>query len=197
MRAMAAVVHKRQEFMVRAMAAILMAITLIIASASHAAGAAKPENEETAPAVPQRGDERSPQEKSLKDAGQVVTHPRVSEIIGKTVTTNQKEHLGEVQDLILSSDGQISYLVVSKGGVAGIGAKLCAIPWQASRPTIQEKFVLVNLSKQQFEGAPAFGDWREFKERGYERKVRSYYGEDAGFEDQKQTPGLEVQRETR
>ena len=70
----------------------------------------------------------------------------------------------------------------------GIGDKLCAIPWQASNPRIHERALLVNISKNRFESAPSFSTWDEFKQVGYESKVRAYYGDEAGSGIQKQQP---------
>jgi sporulation protein YlmC with PRC-barrel domain len=106
--------------------------------------------------------------------------PRASEIIGKNVTNSQKQDLGECEDLILSSDGRVSYLIISKGGLAGVGDKKYAIPWQAADVRVQEDNLLVDVTKDRLEGAPNFADWDEFKSGAYESRVRAYYGE-GGF----------------
>jgi sporulation protein YlmC with PRC-barrel domain len=58
------------------------------------------------------------------------TH-RASKIIGSEVRTAQDRKVGKVKDLVLSdpSSGTISHVVVSVGGVAGMGDKLFAVPF--------------------------------------------------------------------
>jgi sporulation protein YlmC with PRC-barrel domain len=171
----------------RAMVAILMAMALILATGSQAVlaqGAGKTPGE-TSPMTPQRGGDRPMGEMPMQSEGQVMAVPRAAEIIGLAVTNEQHQDLGKVEDLILSPDGRISYLVVSKGGVLGFGGKLCAIPWQASNPKIHDRALVVNISQERFEGAPTFANWLEFKEGGYESKVRAYYGEGTSFEGQR------------
>lgn len=154
----------------RTMVAILMAITLVLAAGSQAvfaqAGKAEPSM------MPPRSSERP-----MKSDTPLVTVPRASNIIGLTVTNDQHQDLGKIADLILSSDGRVSYVVISRGGILGVGDKLSAIPWQASNPRIHEKALVVDISKERFEKAPSFASWAEFKTTGFESKVRAYYGE--------------------
>jgi sporulation protein YlmC with PRC-barrel domain len=58
------------------------------------------------------------------------TH-RASKIIGSEVRNAQNKKVGEVKDLVLAdpSSGTISHVVVSVGGVAGMGDKLFAVPF--------------------------------------------------------------------
>jgi hypothetical protein len=174
--------------------AILMAMALVLAFGSQAVFAqAAGGGAGQTPTMPPRGSEKPTGggllgERPMTGETPPMAVPRAGEIIGLTVTNDQHQELGTVDDLILSSDGRISYVVISSGGVLGVGEKLCAIPWQTSNPRIRERALVVNVSKERFERAPTFGNWAEFKEGGYESKVRSYYGEGAGFEGQKEKP---------
>ena len=58
------------------------------------------------------------------------TH-RASKIIGSEVRNARDQKVGRVKDLVLSdpSSGTISHFVVSVGGVAGMGDKLFAVPF--------------------------------------------------------------------
>jgi hypothetical protein len=108
--------------------------------------------------------------------------PRASELIGLSVTNDQGEHLGKVGDFIVSNDGRIAYIVISSGGVLGFGEKLCAIPWRASNPRIQENSLVVSISQERFQSAPSFESWADFRESGFVDKVRAYYGEGTASE---------------
>jgi sporulation protein YlmC with PRC-barrel domain len=172
-----------------------LALILAVGQPGFAAGAGKAEGEGGIKTMPQTDvdrpadrpsaggaptSERSMDDKSMK-SGQLTAVPRASELIGKDVVNNQNQELGECEDLILSSDGRVSYLIVSRGGVAGVGEKFYAIPWQASAVSFHGDDLRVNISKERFEGAPAFAGWDEFQ-GGYESRVRAYYGEGKGFE---------------
>jgi sporulation protein YlmC with PRC-barrel domain len=54
---------------------------------------------------------------------------RASTIIGATVVDSAGEDVGEIDDLVVSSDTGDIQAVLSIGGVAGIGAKLVAVPF--------------------------------------------------------------------
>src|SRR5215475_12163691 len=54
-----------------------------------------------------------------------------SDLIGATVKNPEGESLGSIQELVLDpKDAKIKNVVVSMGGLLGIGAKSVAIPWQ-------------------------------------------------------------------
>ena len=59
---------------------------------------------------------------------------RTADIIGLPVRNQAGENLGKIDDLVIDmKDGDVHYAALSFGGIAGIGAKLFAVPWQALR----------------------------------------------------------------
>lgn len=112
--------------------------------------------------------------------GEPVAVPRADAIIGLAVLDDEGRQLGKVEDLTLSDDGRIGYLVISRGGILGFGSELCAIPWEAANARIHERALIVGLSKERFESAPTFESWDELGKGGYEQQVRAYYGEQSG-----------------
>ena len=72
-----------------------------------------------------------------------------SSINGTNVYNSQGESLGEIKDLMINtSNGMISYAVLSFGGFMGLGDKYFAIPWESfSIDTAEERFVL-NIYKE-------------------------------------------------
>lgn len=166
----------------RTMVAILMAIALVLAFGSQAVFAQEQGAGGTATqTMPPRSSQRPMGGLTggmpMKSDTPLMAVPRAGDIIGLTVTNDQHQDLGTVDDLILSSDGRVSYVVIARGGILGVGEKLSVIPWLASNPRIHERALVVDISKERFERAPTFGSWAEFKESGYESKVRAYYGE--------------------
>jgi sporulation protein YlmC with PRC-barrel domain len=76
------------------------------------------------------------------------TH-RASRIIGSEVRNPQDQKVGRVKDLVLAdpSSGTISHAVVSIGGVAGMGDKLFAVPFnQLQRAPGKDYLVLSGSS---------------------------------------------------
>jgi sporulation protein YlmC with PRC-barrel domain len=70
---------------------------------------------------------------------------RASKIIGSDVRNAQDEKVGKVKDLVLAdpSSGTISHVVVSVGGVAGMGDKLFLVPIeQVQHASGKDYFVL-------------------------------------------------------
>jgi sporulation protein YlmC with PRC-barrel domain len=70
---------------------------------------------------------------------------RASKIIGSEVRSAQDQKVGTVKDLVLAdpSSGTISHVVVSVGGVAGMGDKLFLVPFdQVQHASGKDYFVL-------------------------------------------------------
>jgi sporulation protein YlmC with PRC-barrel domain len=104
---------------------------------------------------------------------------RASEITGMSVRNHQGEELGEVNDVVFDNEGNISYLILSRGGLLGVGADLVPIPWQAQDITIQEDAVILSLDQQRLEQAPSFssGEWENLEDQGFQQRVHGYYGQ--------------------
>jgi sporulation protein YlmC with PRC-barrel domain len=79
---------------------------------------------------------------------------RASKIIGSTVYNQKNEQLGTVSDLFVNKQNQVVMVILSVGGVAGIGGKLAAVP--ISQLTIDEhdKVVMADGNKDQLNALP-------------------------------------------
>jgi sporulation protein YlmC with PRC-barrel domain len=110
---------------------------------------------------------------------------RISELMDKKVKNQQGEDLGQIEDLVVAEDGRISYIILSQGGVMGIGDKLVPVPFKnAQFDQQQDEVILSNVDKQKLENAPTIsqGDWQRLSDPGFERELFSYYGEQSGQE---------------
>lgn len=58
---------------------------------------------------------------------------RVGKLDGATVYNGQGDDIGTIDDLLMSSDGKISKVVISVGGFLGIGDKLVEVPFSKLR----------------------------------------------------------------
>ena len=86
---------------------------------------------------------------------------RGSKVIGSTVYGPDNASIGEVNDVLIGSDGKIRAAVIGVGGFLGVGQKNVAIPFEqlniAAKPdstSIQK--ITVAFTKDQLKSAPTF-----------------------------------------
>jgi hypothetical protein len=101
---------------------------------------------------------------------------------GADVRNLQDEHLGDIEDVVLSQDGTIEYVLLSRGGFFGLGQEFVPVSWQSLQavPTL-DTFVL-DVPEDVVEQAPkidrgAFSDLQTYNQRREE--VDSYWQEHA------------------
>jgi sporulation protein YlmC with PRC-barrel domain len=74
-----------------------------------------------------------------------------------------KEELGKISDVVINAkDGSIVYAALSYGGVAGVGDKLFAVPWNAMKMDANDKttWLILNMDKAKLEAAQGFNQDR-------------------------------------
>jgi len=101
-----------------------------------------------------------------------------NELIGMTVKNDQGEELGSVEDLVLTPDrNQVSYLVLSRGGLLGMGEKLFAVPFSAVQIQKGADHVTLSISKEQLEQAPGFNEdnWPDMGNPRWRSEVGQFY----------------------
>jgi len=105
------------------------------------------------------------------------------ELIGLEVRNTQGEKLGKIEDVVVYSNGQIAYGVLSFGGVLGMGDKLFAIPWAclqtANRTdrTAREDHIVLAVDKERLKAAPGFDkdNWPKLADVAWCADVDKYY----------------------
>ncbi len=106
---------------------------------------------------------------------------RASQLIGKSVVNENDETLGKIDDVILDKQGRADFVILSHGGLLGIGDKLVAIPWNmiaSAMATEKDRDHLVlNLTKEQVEKAPNFDsrNYPNFADASFRNQVRDYF----------------------
>ena len=121
------------------------------ATGTQADAGAEATTEETAEALP------SDSIYDTAEAGDVLAN----RLIGTSVyngTGEDAEAIGDINDIILSKDGQAEAVVIGVGGFLGIGEKNVAVQYDKVEVTGEkgnERFVL-DASKESLENAPAF-----------------------------------------
>lgn len=104
---------------------------------------------------------------------------RATRVEGTEVRNSAGEHLGSVDDLVIGKrDGQVKYAIMSFGGFLGIGEEYHPLPWEKLTYDEREGSYIVDLSKEELEGAPRYAREREFDwtDRESTRRINDYYG---------------------
>ena len=81
---------------------------------------------------------------------------RVSKILGKKVISQKGEDLGKIEDLMLSKEACLDYIILAPGGLLGTGDRLIPIPWKALKTGAQADTIIIDMDKSQLEKAPSF-----------------------------------------
>jgi sporulation protein YlmC with PRC-barrel domain len=83
---------------------------------------------------------------------------RASRLVGKTVRNAEGENLGEIDELLITTDDEDDMqLILSVGGFLGIGDKLVAVPYDELRVAPSGDQLFIDRTRAQLEAAPAFG----------------------------------------
>lgn len=104
----------------------------------------------------------------------------IDSAVGAEVRNLQDDHLGDIEDVVLSEEGSIEYVLLSRGGFFGLGQEHVPVKWESLQavPTL-DTFVL-DVPEDVIEQAPqidreAFADLQTYNQRREE--VDSYWQE--------------------
>jgi sporulation protein YlmC with PRC-barrel domain len=112
----------------------------------------------------------------LAETRRLISADKVS---GTTVYNKAGDAIGEVYDVMIDkATGKVAYAVLSFGGFLGMGEKYHPLPWSLLKYQPAQGGYVVDLSKKQLEGAPAYdaGADPDWENRNYEEKIYGYYG---------------------
>jgi sporulation protein YlmC with PRC-barrel domain len=101
---------------------------------------------------------------------------RVDSLIGQPVINQNGERLGILDDLLISQNGQIRFIIIIPRGQS---TELVMIPWSVAQPTVETDRLIVSMSQDQFNSAQRFARSR-FGRLAIQPNTFGYYGEDAG-----------------
>ena len=103
---------------------------------------------------------------------QAPTPYRVKQILGATVNLTSGEKVGTVDDIVLSEDGQVEYLIVSENN------RLATVPWQAAKFDLNTRTAALEVTTEKYRTAPRYdtNTYPEFYTPEYRNQVYGYYG---------------------
>lgn len=100
------------------------------------------------------------------------------EVINVTVKDMQERNLGKIEELVLNKQsGQVCYVVLSFGGILGLGDKFFALPWRLFNYDTDNECFVINIPKEKLEQAPGFdkNNWPDMSEMSWSRNIDQYY----------------------
>ena len=98
---------------------------------------------------------------------------------GDSVRNSSGDDLGTVDDIMIDlPSGRIAYVVLSFGGVLGMGNKLFAAPWEVLRVDEDEKCLICDVDRSVLETAPGFdkNNWPDMADPAFAARIHGHYG---------------------
>ena len=100
------------------------------------------------------------------------------DVIGVKVKNTQNEDLGEIEAIMLDKPtGQVAYVVLSYGGIFGLGDKLFALPWNILSYDASSDCFRIPLNKEQLKNSPGFdkNHWPDMSSATFKESIHNYY----------------------
>lgn len=96
-----------------------------------------------------------------KDAAMHMNQNLASNLIGSSVYGSSSEDadmIGDINDIVISPEGQVASVIVGVGGFLGIGEKDVAVEYKTIEWVERdgERWLVANMTREQLEAAPAF-----------------------------------------
>lgn len=109
------------------------------------------------------------------------SNPLISsdKVAGTNVYNVNGDNLGEIHDIMIDKQsGKVAYAVLSFGGFLGLGEQYHPLPWQTLSYDPRQGGYVINMSKEQLEGGPAYAADAEpaWGDRVYEKHIHDHYG---------------------
>lgn len=83
-----------------------------------------------------------------------------NKLIGADVKGASNEKIGDVTEVLVSTDGKINAIIVSVGGFLGMGDRRVALPWEQLRFSSEgsDLVVMASATKEQLKEMPEYRD---------------------------------------
>jgi len=93
-------------------------------------------------------------------------------ILGTRVLVRGGTAVGTVQDVVVSEEGVVDYLIVSEGG------RMVTIPWEAAKIDYEKRVINVPITQEQYRAIPTYTSERypNYFAPEYRTQVYRFYG---------------------
>ena len=103
---------------------------------------------------------------------------RIDNVLGADLRNLQDEDLGDIEDVVLDEQGDLSYVLVGRGGFFGLGQDLVPVRWQDLRAVPDADTFVLDVDEEALEQAPtvdrdAFADSDAYGEQ--QTEIDSYW----------------------
>ena len=112
--------------------------------------------DQNAPAAAEAEPPATPPPSEAIIPAQAADEVRADKLIGMTVYDTNGEKVGQVKDILFNESGQATGVVLSVGGVLGLGAKAVGLQWSEVDIQPDAEVAKVQYNKDQLEAAPDF-----------------------------------------
>lgn len=116
----------------------------------------QPATDPAQPAAAEAEPPASPPPSEAVIPAQAATDVRAEKLIGMTVYDTNGDKVGEVKDILFNEQGQATGVVLSVGGVLGLGAKSVGLQWSEVDIQPDAEVAKVQYSQDQLKAAPDF-----------------------------------------
>ena len=113
---------------------------------------------------------------AIEETAQLIAAAKVG---GTPVYNRRGERLGTVEDVMLDKrSGRVAYAVMAFGGFLGIGERYHPLPWSMLRYDVELSGYVVDIDRDQLEGAPSYAATEEvdWADRQWGQRLSDYYG---------------------
>lgn len=102
-----------------------------------------------------------------------------STLTGDDIVDREGNKLGTLKEIMIDLDrGEVAYAVLSRGGVAGIGEKLFAVPWVLFEVDTDREQLILDVEEDVLENSPGFDpdNWPQFSDVEWGTTIHEHYG---------------------
>jgi sporulation protein YlmC with PRC-barrel domain len=107
-----------------------------------------------------------------------------STLTGDKIVNLNDEDLGTLKEIMIDvASGDVAYGVLSRGGLAGMGEKLFAVPWRLLTVDGEKKRLILNVDEAILEDSPGFDpdNWPTF-DLEWQEGLHRHFGVDPYWE---------------
>ncbi len=105
---------------------------------------------------------------------------------GDTIINGEGTDIGTLKELMIDTGtGEVAYAVLARGGFAGVGEKLFAVPWALVGVDGDNERLVLDLDEQVLEDSPGFDpdNWPSFSDMQWREGIDRYFGLDPAREE--------------